>query len=252
MTVSSDSRSALTTLETVRRVRDELHGHSILGVSNISFGLPQRPLINAAFLTMALTEGLSCAIINPENEQMMAAWRSFMALTDRDPHCSAFIGAYGNTGTVPAAPAAALSSAAVPAAAASSSSAAGLPLGKAVERGVAKRAAEAAQESLQAGAAPLDLINSELIPALDRVGSGYEKGTIYLPQLLMSAEAAKAAFNALKEAMKETPREKKGRLILATVHGDVHDIGKNIVKVLLENYGYDVIDLGKMCRRKPS
>jgi 5-methyltetrahydrofolate--homocysteine methyltransferase len=245
MTVSSDSRSALTTLETVRRVRDELHGHSILGVSNISFGLPQRPLINAAFLTMALTEGLSCAIINPENEQMMAAWRSFMALTDRDPHCSAFIGAYGNTGTVPAAPAAALSSAAVPAAAASSSSAAGLPLGKAVERGVAKRAAEAAQESLQAGAAPLDLINSELIPALDRVGSGYEKGTIYLPQLLMSAEAAKAAFNALKEAMKETPREKKGRLILATVHGDVHDIGKNIVKVLLENYGYDVIDLGK-------
>jgi 5-methyltetrahydrofolate--homocysteine methyltransferase len=116
MTVSSDSRSALTTLETVRRVRDELHGHSILGVSNISFGLPQRPLINAAFLTMALTEGLSCAIINPENEQMMAAWRSFMALTDRDPQCSAFIGAYGNAGTAPAAP--------------GKSPAAGLPLGK--------------------------------------------------------------------------------------------------------------------------
>ena len=229
MTISSDSGSALVTLETLRRVRDELDGHSILGVSNISFGLPQRESINANFFTMALQNGLSCAIINPKADAMMRSYRAFLALTDQDPQCAAYIAAYGNQ---PAAPAAAAAGASA------------MPLGESIERGLRERATEATREML-AARAPLDVVNSELIPALDRVGKGFEKGTLFLPQLLMSAEAAKAAFEVVKDAMKGEVQEKKGKIILATVKGDIHDIGKNIVKVLLDNYGYEVIDLGK-------
>ena len=228
MTISSDSRSALVTLETLRRVRDELGGHTILGVSNISFGLPQREIINANFFTMALQNGLSCAIINPNTDAMMRAYRAFLALTDQDAQCAGYIAAYGNQPTV--APQAAADSA--------------IPLGESIERGLRERAAQAAKAALQT-VPPLELVNTELIPALDRVGKGFEAGTVFLPQLLMSAEAAKAAFEVVKDAMRGAPQATRGKIILATVKGDIHDIGKNIVKVLLENYGYQVLDLGK-------
>ena len=307
MTVSSDPRSALVTLETIRRIRDELGGSSILGVSNISFGLPARELINAYFFEMALQNGLSCAIINPNNQAMMQAYRAFCALTNQDENFQSFISAYagykspdkqvsdaltayktrvlnalgvsagdlqatgrplggssGNAGGAAGAGTAGLSSSNVSGAGAGASvgsfgsgratgaddgrgpgAAAGKSrLVEAIERGMAKPAADATREALLTRNA-LDIINEDLVPALDVVGQGFEKGTVFLPQLLMAAEAAKAAFAVVKESMAGSAQESKGRVILATVKGDIHDIGKNIVKVLLENYGYDVIDLGK-------
>ena len=300
MTVSSDPRSALVTLETIRRIRDELGGSSILGVSNISFGLPARELINAYFFEMALQNGLSCAIINPNNQAMMQAYRAFCALTNQDENFQSFISAYagykspdkqvsdaltayktrvlnalgvsagdlqatgrplgGATGNAGAGLSSGNASGAGTGANAGSSgsgSAAGADdrhgsgalagksrLVEAIERGMAKPAAEATREALLSRNA-LDIINQDLVPALDVVGQGFEKGTVFLPQLLMAAEAAKAAFAVVKESMAGSAQESKGRVILATVKGDIHDIGKNIVKVLLENYGYDVIDLGK-------
>ena len=271
MTISSDTSSALVTLETLRRVRDELHGHTILGVSNISFGLPRRALINSYFLAMALQNGLSAAIMNPGNEDMMDAYRAYCALADLDPQCMRFIEVYAGTqdrkpgaggsaagaastgdsgsgasGTASASIAAAgkTSAGGVSAGAASASGTSAMSLSESVQRGMARSAAEAAKKALLTTAA-LELINRELIPALDRVGKGFEKGTLFLPQLLMSAEAAKAAFEVVKESLKGQSQEVKGRIILATVKGDIHDIGKNIVKVMLENYGYEVLDLGK-------
>ena len=277
MTISTDTKSAMTTLETVRRVRDELHSHSILGVSNISFGLPQREVINAFFFTMALQNGLDCAIINPNSAAMMASYRAFLALSGQDPQCAGYISAYGNPdipgvfagkgkgggGGAGAAGSAGAGGSAGNAGTAGSSSGAGKagaagsgghapaedglssPLGEAVRYGMAARAAEETKILIDGGIGPLDVVNLELIPALDIVGKGFERGTVFLPQLLMSAEAAKAAFEVVKDAMSGTPREMKGKVILATVKGDIHDIGKNIVKVLLENYGYEVLDLGK-------
>ena len=228
MTISSDSGSALVTLETLRRIRDELHGHSILGVSNISFGLPQREIVNSNFFTMAMQSGLSCAIINPNNEAMMKSYRSYLALANLDEQCAGYIAAYGNQ----------------PAAAPAAAGGTAMPLAESIERGLRERAIDAAKEMLQT-VPPLEVVNNELIPALDRVGKGFEKGTVFLPQLLMSAEAAKAAFEVVKDAMKGESQQIKGKIILATVKGDIHDIGKNIVKVLLENYAYQVLDLGK-------
>ncbi|MCR4688079.1 MAG: homocysteine S-methyltransferase family protein [Saccharofermentans sp.] len=238
MTISSDPTSAIATLDTIRRIRDELGGKSILGVSNISFGLPARELINSNFLTMAMTNGLSCAIINPCNGPMMASVRSYKALMNMDPQCTDFIASYADY---------------VPGQAQTSkgdktqtaSTGAKLSLTEAVEKGVTGRAAEAIKEELDGGREALEIIDSELIPALDKVGKGFEAGKVFLPQLLMSADAAKAAFEVVKQSMAGTKTESKGRMILATVKGDIHDIGKNIVKVMLENYGYDVIDLGK-------
>ncbi|MDO5142821.1 MAG: homocysteine S-methyltransferase family protein [Eubacteriales bacterium] len=228
MTISSDSGSALVTLETLRRVRDELGGHTILGVSNISFGLPQRETINAHFFTMAMQNGLSCAIINPNADGMMRAYRAFLALSGKDAQCAGFIAAYGDR----------------PAAPQTSAAESTVSLSECVERGLRERAVEAAKALLQ-DRPPLEVVDGSLIPALDRVGKDFEQGKVFLPQLLMSAEAAKAAFEVVKDAMRGTPREMRGKVILATVKGDIHDIGKNIVKVLLENYGYQVIDLGK-------
>lgn len=285
MTVSSDPRSALVTLETIRRIRDELGGSSILGVSNISFGLPARELINAYFFEMALQNGLSCAIINPNNQAMMQAYRAFCALTNQDENFQNFITAYADykspdkqvSDALTAYKTRVLNALGVSAgdlqatgrplggatgngnAGAGSTGAAGAGaddgrgpetlagksrLVEAIERGMAKPAAEATREALLTRNA-LDIINQDLVPALDVVGQGFEKGTVFLPQLLMAAEAAKAAFAVVKESMAGSAQESKGRVILATVKGDIHDIGKNIVKVLLENYGYDVIDLGK-------
>ena len=247
MTISSDNTSALVTLETLRRVRDELHGHTILGVSNISFGLPRRSVINSYFLAMALQSGLNAAIMNPGNEEMMESYRAYCALAGLDPQCMGFIEAYAGTqdrapaAKAPAAPAGASDGAA---GRASASLAGAMRLNESVVRGMAQSAAEAARKAL-ADTSALELINRDLIPALDHVGKGFEKGTVFLPQLLMSAEAAKAAFEVIKETLQGQTQKVKGRIILATVKGDIHDIGKNIVKVMLENYGYEVIDLGK-------
>ena len=241
MTISSDNRSAVVTLQTLRRVREELHGHTILGVSNISFGLPRRALINSYFLAMALQSGLSAAIMNPGNEEMMEAYRAYCALAGLDPQCMNFIEAYAGTNDRSPSVSPAASESIKGKAAETGSE---MSLKESVLRGMTQSAALAAQKSL-ADTAVLDLINLELIPALDQVGKGFEKGTIFLPQLLMSAEAAKAAFDVLKESLKGESQEVKGRIILATVKGDIHDIGKNIVKVMLENYGYEVLDLGK-------
>ena len=246
MTVSSDSKGALTTLETLRRIRDELGCKSVLGVSNISFGLPQREIINASFFTMAMECGLSAAIVNPNSEAMMRAYYSFNALMDMDPQCGEYIRIYGGQAgslgkTLPRNPGA--ESAAGQSAAAFEIAS---RLSAAIERGLREEAHRAVGELLETRE-PLDVISTEMIPALDRVGKGFEAGTIFLPQLLMSAEAAKAAFEVIKDRMASSGQvqEKKGTIILATVKGDIHDIGKNIVKVLLENYSYEVIDLGR-------
>ena len=251
MTISSDSSSAVTTLETIRRIRDDYHGHSILGVSNISFGLPQRQVINSYFLTMAMQMGLSFAIMNPNNEQMMAAYRSYLALSDLDPQCMGFIEAYANatlstisTGGAPAGGQTSGTGGASFSAESEGDKSGGSQLGHAIEKGMAGVAENAMKEEMKTRE-PLDIINEELIPALDKVGKGFEKGTVFLPQLLLSADAAKAAFEVVKASMVGKPRVMKGKVIIATVKGDIHDIGKNIVKVMLENYGYDVIDLGK-------
>jgi len=234
MTISSDNKSALTTLETLRRIRDEFGGNTILGVSNISFGLPSRPVINSAFYTMALQNGLSAAIINPNSEDMMRSYYSYLALAGLDENCQTYIGRYSSQSAA---------SAAAPTAASAKNA---LDIKACLIKGLKEQTAQCAEVLLKEKA-PLDIINEELIPALDVVGKGFEKGTTFLPQLLMSAEAAKAAFEVIKHKMAESgqEQEKKGKVILATVKGDIHDIGKNIVKVLLENYSYDVIDLGK-------
>ena len=247
MTISSDNTSALTTLETIRRVKEELGGNTVLGVSNISFGLPRRAIINAHFLTMALQCGLSAAIMNPGSEDMMQSYRAYCALAGLDPQCMEYIGTYAGTQDPVRVTAVAGSpgkaggaGTGTPAKGGSSS----MSLIECVSRGMAESAAAAARKELEEKE-PLALINEELIPALDKVGKGFEKGTIFLPQLLMSADAAKAAFEVVKETMKGQAQKIKGRIILATVKGDIHDIGKNIVKVMLENYGFEILDLGK-------
>lgn len=230
MTISSEPQGAIITLEALRRVRQELGVHTILGVSNISFGLPMRPIVNSHFYTMAMYNGLSCGIVNPASEEMMKSYDAYHALMNYDKNCERYIGKYaGQTANAPV-----------------KTPAGTMTLQMAIEKGVKEEARLITLEQVQSEQ-PLDIINSQLIPALDHVGKGFEKGTVFLPQLLMSAEAAKTAFAVLKEQMSgdENSEEKKEKVVLATVKGDIHDIGKNIVKVLLENYSFDVIDLGK-------
>ena len=240
MTISSEPAGAKVTLETLRRLKDEVGVNTVLGVSNISFGLPSRPVINAAFYTMAMMNGLSAGIINPSSEDMMKAWYAFHALMGLDANCERYIERYSRMQ-----PAGALSD---PAGAAPSRSGQEsiLSLRESIEKGL-KEDASAITAQLSEKQDPLEIINTELIPALNHVGDGFEKGTVFLPQLLMSAEAAKSAFAVLKDKMDRSGevQEKIGTIVLATVKGDIHDIGKNIVKVLLENYSFDVIDLGK-------
>lgn len=246
MTISSDSQGALTTLEAVRRVRDELHGKTILGVSNVSFGLPQRENINAAFFTMAMMNGLNAAIINPGSEAMMRSWRSFRALAALDENCGDYISAFGGQIKPQPSDTAQDKGDAASEKTAEEGQKSQAQLWESVVRGLKDQAARAAAAALKE-TSPLEVINACMIPALDYVGKGFEQGTVFLPQLLMSAEAAKAAFEVLKAAMAGSGKSqaKKGVIILATVRGDIHDIGKNIVKVLLENYSYEVVDLGK-------
>ena len=232
LTISADQSAAAVTLETVERITRELGCRTSLGVSNVSFGLPRREAVNSAFFLLALEHGLSAAILNPNSAPMTDALRAYCALKGLDPNCQDYIAAMaGETAPAP-----------TPAA-----PAAGMDLGAAVERGLKESAVAAAKAALDGGKAPMELIDGGLIPALDRVGAAFETGKLYLPQLLMSAEAAKAVFELLRGAMtKEGERPAaKAKVVLSTVKGDVHDIGKNIVKVLLENYGYQVVDLGK-------
>lgn len=229
MTVSSDPMGAVTTLTALRRVREELGVHTVLGVSNISFGLPGRGIINSSFYTMALMNGLSAGIINPLSDEMTRSYFAFLALTNQDSNFERFIGRFG---LVEAEKSAAHTEK--------------RPLKEAIEKGL-KEEARTVTDQLIKTEEPLEIIRKYLIPALDGVGKGFEAGTVFLPQLLMSAEAAKAAFEVIKGQLESGSQleEKKEKIILATVKGDIHDIGKNIVKVLLENYGFDVIDLGK-------
>ncbi|QAT49623.1 homocysteine methyltransferase [Caproiciproducens sp. NJN-50] len=229
MTISAGQQNARVTLESLRLIRGRLGAYTSLGVSNISFGLPGRERINAAFFVMAMQNGLGAAILNPGSAAMMDAYYAFCALSGADDRCLDYIGRYsGQEERKPALP-----------------PGGDLPLQESIRRGL-KDSARSAVTALLERREPLEIINSEMIPALDQVGKEFEKGTLFLPQLLMSAEAAKSAFEILREKMSESGQtEKKGRVILATVKGDIHDIGKNIVKVLLENYGFDVLDLGR-------
>ncbi len=240
MTVSANPDAAEVTLKTVKKATEDLHCRTILGVSNVSFGLPQRSLLNSAFLAMAMQSGLSCAIINPNNAAMLAALRAGNALLCQDENFADYIAEYAGTEEVKTAPGRSVK----PDSASAVSEAEDLHF--TVVRGLTSQSEALTSELLRHCENPLEeIVNAYLIPALDEVGKGFEEGRIYLPQLLMSADAAKASFAVIRDAMKEKPQERKGRVILATVKGDIHDIGKNIVKVMLENYGYEVIDLGK-------
>ena len=230
MTISSEPNGAKTTLEALKMVRDTYGVRTALGVSNISFGLPSRPAINANFYTMAMQNGLTAGIFNPSSEDMMRSYHSYCALMNYDTNCENYIAHYGNQEPVKTA---------VPAGQQ-------IDLKTAIEKGL-KEDAYQTTVALVKTEAPLEIINTYLIPALDTVGKGFEKGTVFLPQLLMSADAAKSSFAVLKEELEKNGGEEKEKekVVLATVKGDIHDIGKNIVKVLLENYSFEVIDLGK-------
>lgn len=255
MTMSTDDTSAGTTLEVVKKIKEQ-GGRTVLGVSNISFGLPHREILNAAFFSMAMSAGLSAGIINPNVASMRQAYDTYCVLGGFDSQCMNYIEKYAALQTVTTlAPAGTAGTANGTAGSSTGAGAAGgngtagsMPaLQNAIVKGLKEQAYRSTKEALASGRDTMDVINGELIPALDVVGQAFEKGTMFLPQLLMSAEAAKAGFAAIKEYVESTGtrQEKKGTVVIATVKGDIHDIGKNIVKVLLENYGFDVIDLGK-------
>lgn len=228
MTVSADKMSAVTTLETVKKITEQLGCNTSLGVSNVSFGLPSRELVNAAFFTTAMENGLSAAIMNPYSARMMEAYYSFNVVKGLDDNCMDFINFASQQEVQPTV-----------------KHESSLTLKEAIEKGLKEKSSEITTAMLGENA-PLDIVNSHVIPALDDVGKRFEEKKLFLPQLLMSAEAAKASFEVIKAAMAADGNSvKKGNIIIATVHGDIHDIGKNIVKLLLENYGYNVIDLGK-------
>ena len=239
MTVSADNTAALTTLEALRRIKNGLGCHTSLGVSNVSFGLPCRDAVNSVFFAMALENGLSAAIMNPYSADMMKTYYAYNALSGLDENCAAYIGASDSFAAVPS------PGIAAPAAAARTAEDFSSELQRAVVKGLRDRAADITRELL-VSIPPLDIVNNEIIPALNIAGTGFENKTVYLPQLLMSAEAAKSAFEVIKTHMSGSGKTAgKGVFVIATVHGDIHDIGKNIVKLLLENYGFDVVDLGK-------
>lgn len=228
MTVSADKMSAVTTLETVKKITEQLGCNTSLGVSNVSFGLPSRDLVNAAFFTTAMENGLSAAIMNPYSERMMEAYYSFNVVKGLDENCMDFINFASRQEVQPTA-----------------KQESSLTLKEAIEKGLKEKASEITTAML-GNSSPLDIVNAHVIPALDNVGKRFEEKKLFLPQLLMSAEAAKASFEVIKATMSaDGSSVKKGSIVIATVHGDIHDIGKNIVKLLLENYGYNVIDLGK-------
>ena len=227
LTISADPHAAEQTLLAVKQIRQELGCHTILGISNVSFGLPRRELINSTFFTLAMGQGLSAAIVNPYSEEMLAVWHSYLALKGLDENCTNYVRFADRTGQKES----------------PVSTAEPEDLQQAIIRGRKDRAAMIAG-SLLAHREPMDIVHGEILPALNRVGTGFENKTVYLPQLLMSAEAAQSAFARIKAHMRSGTADKCA-FVLATVKGDIHDIGKNIVKLLLENYGFAVTDLGR-------
>ena len=238
MTVSADSRAAKETLRAVGLIRRELGCHTSLGVSNVSFGLPARDLINGTFFALALGQGLSAAIMNPYSAEMMKTYHAYLALSDLDENCANYI-AFAST-----VPQASSVSSASHIDMASNQEVYRSELQKAVVKGRKEQAATLT-ETLLATLSPLAVVEEEIIPALNLVGMGFENKTVYLPQLLMSAEAAKSSFEVIKARMSGGTAASKCRVVIATVKGDIHDIGKNIVKLILENYGFAVTDLGR-------
>lgn len=235
MTVSADHTAALATLSALNTIKHKLNCHTSLGVSNVSFGLPNRDGVNSVFFALALENGLSAAIMNPYSADMMKTYYTYKALKGMDENCTQYIAMADSFTTV---------TASAPEAKAKPEEFSSR-LQRAVVKGLKDQAAELTKELLTS-TPPLQIVNNEIIPALNQVGTGFEEKRVYLPQLLMSAEAAQSAFEVIKIAMAgEGQQTGKGPFVLATVHGDIHDIGKNIVKLLLENYGFTVIDLGK-------
>ena len=233
LATSADPSSASVILESLRRIRAELGVRTVLGVSNISFGLPARPQLNATFYALALGAGLTSAIVNPLSPEMISTYRSWRALMAHDPGCAAWIAANAEgqgpgIRTLDGRPQT-------------------LDLKSEIIHGLKADAAAAARDALAAGKQPVEIIDGEIVPALETVGKGFETGKLFLPQLLMAAEAAAQAFDVIRAALAKSGQaaEKKGPIVIATVKGDIHDIGKNIVRALLENYGFDVIDLGR-------
>ena len=246
LTASAQQEDVLATVQALEACKKELGVRTVLGVSNISFGLPCRTYLNTTFLTMAMYAGLDLAIMNPSSEEMMAAVYAYNVLTNRDKQSTKYIERFADR--VPASTALAQAAKAAPAASAAEAELTGpyAALMKAVEKGL-KGDAAAHTRALLAEKQPLEVVDEALIPALDIVGAKYEKGTLFLPQLLQAASAAQSAFEEIKTAIaqKGEGSASKGRIVLATVKGDVHDIGKNIVRVILENYGFEVLDLGR-------
>ena len=238
MTVSADPLAAVETLRALRLIRERLGAHTSLGVSNVSFGLPMRDAVNSAFFAQSLENGLSAAIINPNSVQMMATYRAHCVLHGLDENCAGYIEFSSTVGEMKMIESA-------PRATALGGEGAS-ELQRAIRRGLTKQAEELTA-GLLSDRAPLEIVEREIIPALDQVGKGFEEHKVYLPQLLMSAEAAKSAFGVIKAEMESNAEhgEEKLTVVIATVEGDIHDIGKNIVKLLLENYGYRVVDLGR-------
>ena len=234
MTVSADPDAAAVTLSAMRYIREQMGCHTSLGVSNVSFGLPNREAVNSTFFALALDSGLSAAIMNPHSAGMMQTYYTYRALRGLDPNCADYIGAAERfTATVTEVKAAA------------PTAVEGTPLQQAIAQGLRDRAVTLTDELLTT-TAPLTVVDEEIIPALNRVGEKFEQKTLFLPQLLMAAEAASAAAERIKVAMAcEEKATSQGVFVLATVEGDIHDIGKNIVKLLLENYGFTVVDLGR-------
>ncbi|WP_416452825.1 homocysteine S-methyltransferase family protein [Faecalibacterium prausnitzii] len=246
LTASAQQEDVLATVQALEACKKELGVRTVLGVSNISFGLPCRTYLNTTFLTMAMYAGLDLAIMNPSSEEMMAAVYAYNVLTNRDKQSTKYIERFADR--MPASTALAQAAKTVPAASAAEAELTSpyAALMKAVEKGL-KGDAAAHTHALLAEKQPLEVVDEALIPALDIVGAKYEKGTLFLPQLLQAASAAQSAFEEIKTAIaqKGEGSASKGRIVLATVKGDVHDIGKNIVRVILENYGFEVLDLGR-------
>ncbi len=269
MTISADGRAALATLGSLHAIRTELGCNTSLGVSNISFGLPERELVTSTFFGLALEEGLSAAIMNPGSVEMKKTYFAFRALHDMDENCADYIGFATDYADKKQAVASAAASAPAQTSndgknggsgqggtgasggtgtGGASGEGAASALSTAIVKGLKEQAATLTAQYIKDGRDSLDIVNQDIIPALDRVGQGFEAKKTYLPQLLMSAEASQSAFEVIKQdfaAHPETAGTSRGKFVIATVHGDIHDIGKNIVKLIMENYGFDVLDLGK-------
>lgn len=232
LAVSAAPDAALVTLDTVKRLTDELGVNTVLGISNVSFGLPNRPALNNAMYMLAKRAGLSAAIANPSVIGEIDDESAFDVLLGRDVNCERWIRSAPILGA-PSVPTPRLKNNVE-------------ALKDSIVRGLKQDAAENAKAVLDEGLQPMDVIQSVIVPALEEVGKGFEKATVFLPQLLMAADAAGEAFAVVRPAFaKATDGKRSSPIVLATVKGDVHDIGKNIVRALLENYGFEVIDLGR-------